>query len=104
MLFPGTPNIFVPGDSVFMLFECMCNNMSIYIYIYIYILHQMELAWLFFVTHASIDFLSSKHKILFLLFSFKFITFNSLEIIHKTTNNPALTFSLVMKILLEKFL
>ena len=38
MLFPGTPNIFVPGDSVFMLFECMCNNMLIekknmYIYI-----------------------------------------------------------------------
>ena len=29
MFFPGTPNIFVPGDSVFMLFKCMCNNVSI---------------------------------------------------------------------------
>ena len=29
MFFPGTPNIFVPGDSVFMLFKCMCNNISI---------------------------------------------------------------------------
>ena len=28
MFFPGTPNIFVPGDSVFMLFKCMCNSMS----------------------------------------------------------------------------
>ena len=28
MFFPGTPNIFVPGDSVFMLFKCMCNNIS----------------------------------------------------------------------------
>ena len=26
MFFPGTPNIFVPGDSVFMLFKCMCNR------------------------------------------------------------------------------
>ena len=26
MFFSGTPNIFVPGDSVFMLFQCMCNN------------------------------------------------------------------------------
>ena len=29
MFSPGTPNIFVPGDSVFMLFKCMCNNISI---------------------------------------------------------------------------
>ena len=29
MFFPGTPNIFVPGDSVFMLFKCMGNNISI---------------------------------------------------------------------------
>ena len=29
MFFPGTPNIFVPGDSVFMLFKCMCNNILI---------------------------------------------------------------------------
>ena len=29
MFFPGTPNIFVPGDSVFMLFKCMCHNISI---------------------------------------------------------------------------
>ena len=29
MFFPGTPNIFVPGDSVFMLFKRMCNNVSI---------------------------------------------------------------------------
>ena len=29
MFFPGTPDIFVPGDSVFMLFKCMCNNISI---------------------------------------------------------------------------
>ena len=29
MFFPGTPNIFVPGDSVFMLFKCMCNSISI---------------------------------------------------------------------------
>ena len=29
MFFPGTPNTFVPGDSVFMLFKCMCNNVSI---------------------------------------------------------------------------
>ena len=28
MFFPGTPNIFVPGDSVFMLLKCMCNNIS----------------------------------------------------------------------------
>ena len=26
MFFPGTPNISVPGDNVFMLFKCMCNN------------------------------------------------------------------------------
>ena len=26
MFFAGTPNIFVPGDSVFMLFKCMCNK------------------------------------------------------------------------------
>ena len=29
MFFPGTPNVFVPGDSVFMLFKCMCNNVII---------------------------------------------------------------------------
>ena len=29
MFFPGTPNIFVTGDSVFMLFKCMRNNISI---------------------------------------------------------------------------
>ena len=29
MFFSGTPNIFVPSDSVFMLFKCMCNNISI---------------------------------------------------------------------------
>ena len=29
MFFPGTPNIFVPGDSVFILLKCMCNNISI---------------------------------------------------------------------------
>ena len=29
MFFPGTPNISVPGDNVFMLFKCMCNNKSI---------------------------------------------------------------------------
>ena len=29
MFFPGTPNIFVPGDSIFMLLKCMCNNISI---------------------------------------------------------------------------
>ena len=29
MFFPGIPSIFVPGDSVFMLFKCMCNNISI---------------------------------------------------------------------------
>ena len=29
MFFPGTPNIFVPSDSVFMLVKCMCNNISI---------------------------------------------------------------------------
>ena len=29
MLFPGTPNMFVPGDSVFMLLKFMCNNISI---------------------------------------------------------------------------
>ena len=29
MFFPGTNNTFAPGDSVFMLLKCMCNNMSI---------------------------------------------------------------------------
>ena len=29
MFFPGTFNIFVPGDSVFMLLKCMCNNILI---------------------------------------------------------------------------
>ena len=29
MFFPGTPNIFVPRDSVFMSFKCMCNNISL---------------------------------------------------------------------------
>ena len=29
MFFPGTPIIFVPGDSVFMLLKCMRNNISI---------------------------------------------------------------------------
>ena len=29
MFFPGTTNIFVPGDSAFLLFKCMCNNISI---------------------------------------------------------------------------
>ena len=29
MFFPGTPNIFVPGDSVFMLFKWMYNNILI---------------------------------------------------------------------------
>ena len=29
MFFPGIPSIFVPGDSVFMLFKCMCNYISI---------------------------------------------------------------------------
>ena len=29
MFFLGTPNVFVPSDSVFMLFKCMCNNISI---------------------------------------------------------------------------
>ena len=29
MFFSCTPNIFIPGDSVFMLFQCMCNNTSI---------------------------------------------------------------------------
>ena len=28
-IFPGTLNIFVLGDSAFMLFKCMCNNISI---------------------------------------------------------------------------
>ena len=28
MFFPGNPNILVLGDSVFMLFKCMCNNIS----------------------------------------------------------------------------
>ena len=29
MFFPGTPNVFVPSDSVFILLKCMCNNISI---------------------------------------------------------------------------
>ena len=29
MFFPGTLNIFVPGDKVFMLFKYMCHNISI---------------------------------------------------------------------------
>ena len=29
MFSPGTPNIFVSRDSVFMLLKCMCNNISI---------------------------------------------------------------------------
>ena len=29
MFFPGTLNIFTPGDSAFMLLKCMCNNISI---------------------------------------------------------------------------
>ena len=29
MFFPGTPNIFVPGDKGFMLFKCISNNISI---------------------------------------------------------------------------
>ena len=29
MFFPGTPNILVPGDSVFMLLKCMRNNTTI---------------------------------------------------------------------------
>ena len=29
MFFPVTPNIFVPGDSAFMLLKCMCNNILI---------------------------------------------------------------------------
>ena len=29
MFFSGIPNIFVPGDSVFMLFKCMCDDISI---------------------------------------------------------------------------
>ena len=29
MFFPGAPNIFVPGDSVFMLLKCMRNNILI---------------------------------------------------------------------------
>ena len=28
MFFPGTTNIFVPGDSAFLLFKCMCNNID----------------------------------------------------------------------------
>ena len=28
MFSPGTPNIFVPGDSVSMLLKCVCNNIS----------------------------------------------------------------------------
>ena len=28
MFFPGNPNILVLGDSVFMLFKCMYNNIS----------------------------------------------------------------------------
>ena len=48
MLLPGTPNIFVPGNSVFMLFECMCNNMlieKIYIYIYTYNIYNIYIYW-----------------------------------------------------------
>ena len=29
MFFLGTSDIFVPGDSIFMLLNCMCNNISI---------------------------------------------------------------------------
>ena len=29
MFFPGTSNLFVPADSVFMFLKCMCNNISI---------------------------------------------------------------------------
>ena len=29
MFFPGAPNIFLSGDSVFMLFKCMRNNILI---------------------------------------------------------------------------
>ena len=29
MLFPGTPNICVPVDSIFMFLKCMRNNISI---------------------------------------------------------------------------
>ena len=29
MFFPGTPNIFVPGDSVLMLLKCVCNNIPV---------------------------------------------------------------------------
>ena len=29
MFFPGTPNVFVPSDSVFISLKCMCNNISI---------------------------------------------------------------------------
>ena len=29
MFFPGTPNIFVPGDSVFMLLKFIRSNISI---------------------------------------------------------------------------
>ena len=29
MFFPGTPILFVPGNSVFMLLKCMCYNISI---------------------------------------------------------------------------
>ena len=29
MFFPGTPNMFVPGGSVFIFFKCMCNNIFI---------------------------------------------------------------------------
>ena len=28
MFFPGTSNTFVPDNSVFMLFKCMCNNID----------------------------------------------------------------------------
>ena len=28
MFFPGPLNIFVPGDSAFMLLKCMCDNIS----------------------------------------------------------------------------
>ena len=29
MFFPVTSSVFVLGDSVFMLFKCMCNDISI---------------------------------------------------------------------------
>ena len=29
MFFPGTSNVFLPDDSVFILLKCMCNNILI---------------------------------------------------------------------------